>query len=483
MKNRTKRLISLLLIACILATLTGCSNNSQKSSSESSVSSGPNTSQANSPTSIKNSSPKNDTDLGLKNIKIDTTTAELTEEQQQVLEYFDDDYLTVPSYEFIRRYPDVFQDAQLKVWGTVAKIISWNSDTFQLILWLNVGPVEYEYYWDYPENNGAYILLTGASGSTAFMEGDTLLVYGRYTGIETVEVDGVSYTVPKINMQNAYFDKSSAPNDIYRYIPKFDLAFIKDVATSIFGDDFEIREPIQGIDIPEEQYWMWEEVCGTMPCFTVELEDQSNAKFSKYFFYTDISSEVYGGDRIQVATDAMGYSDIYRAIEFSADFEHYFLFTYDTSLETLTLEYYDSEFNKLWKREFTETTSAHYDYTKNNIYLAANNELYIINIETGEDTYEPTYIGEKMAIRKLEDGILLISGSKSDGVMKVGLDGSIIWKTNLADDTFSVDGIQVIGSKIVISQYFWSSMDNYGTHYLVIDNETGVIKQDAVSLS
>jgi hypothetical protein len=315
------------------------------------------------------------------------------------------------------------------------------------------------------------------------MEGDTLLIYGRYTGLETLEIDGTSYTVPNISAQSAYFDTSQAPNDIYRYIPKFDLSFVKGVATSIFGDDFEIREPIVGVDISQMQYDLWSEGCDAMPCFVVELENQSNAKFSKYFFYTDISSDVYGGDRIEVATDAMGNSNIYRAIEFSADFEHYFLFTYDTSLETLTLEYYDSDFNKIWKREFSETSSADYDYTKNNIYLVANNELYIINIETGEDTYAPSYIGAKLAIRKLEDGILLVSQSKSDGVMKVGLDGSIIWKTNLSEDTYLISGIQVIDDRIIISQYYWSSPSEHGTHYIVLNSETGEIKQDAVSMT
>lgn len=478
MSCHIKRIISFFLVIFMLITIVGCSGDATSSGT---LSSGTSNSQGGGTYRKSTSSPENDIDLGLKNIKIDITTTELTEAQRQVLEYFDDDYLSVPSYEFLRRYPGVFQDAQLCIWGTVAKVISWNSDSFELILLMDVGPVEYE--WGYEEYEGDYLLLTGESENVAYMEGDTLLVYGRYTGLETIEIDGTSYTIPKISMQGAYFDTSQAPNDIYRYIPKFDLSFVKGVATSIFGDDFEIREPIAGVDISEMQYEMWYEVCGAMPCFVVELENQSNAKFSKYLFYTDISSDVYGGDRIQVATDAMGNSNIYRAIEFSADFEHFFLFTYDTSLETLTLEYYDSEFNKIWKREFSETSSADYDYTKNNIYLVANNELYIINIETGEDTYAPSYIGEKLAIRKLEDGILLVSQSKSDGVMKVGLDGSIIWKTNLSDDTHSVEGIQVVDDRIIISQYYWSSPSDRGTHYLVLNSETGEIEQDAVSMT
>lgn len=431
-----------------------------------------------------NSTPENDTDIGLKNIKIDTAEMSLTDSQKAVLEYFDDDYLQVPSYEFLRRYPNVFQGAQLSVWGTVKKIISMDNDSYKLILWLDVGPVEYEYSYDYPEYEGQYVILTGKTANTWYMEGDTLEVYGRYTGVETIEVDGTSYTIPTVSVHSAYFDTSDAPNDIYRYIQKFDVNFIKTVATSIFGENIEVRKPIADVDLSQEQLDIWSEVCGedATPCFVAELENQSNAKFTKFFFYTDTNTEVYSGNRVEVGKDATAVSSIERSIEFAADFEHFFLFTYDTDLETLTLEYYDSDLNKIWKREFEETTSALYDYTKNNIYLVANNELYIINIETGEDTFEPTYVGAKMAIRKLTDGILMISESKSDGVMKSSLDGSILWKTNLSNDVLSVDGVQLVDNKIIFEQYYWESVEDFGTHYVVLNNEDGSIIEDAVAI-
>lgn len=62
----------------------------------------------------------------------------------------------------------------------------------------------------------------------------------------------------------------------------------------------------------------------------------------------------------------------------------------------------------------------------------------------------------------------------------MGLDGSLIWKTNLSSDTAAVAGVQIIEDRIVISQY---SSEDYTTHYLVIDNETGDIIQDAISIS
>jgi len=108
-----------------------------------------------------------------------------------------------------------------------------------------------------------------------------------------------------------------------------------------------------------------------------------------------------------------------------------------------------------------ETTSAQYDYTKNNIYLTANNELYIINIETGEDTYDSTYIGSKDAIRKVNEGILMISNDRSDGIIMADLDGSIKWKTNLENDVSDVEGLKIVDDRII---FCYSGMDKEETY-------------------
>jgi len=433
------------------------------------------------------STPENDTDMGLKNIKIDTAEHKLTEEQKAVLSFFDDDYLSVPDYEFLCRYPDVFENAEITFFGTVEKIISMNDESYEMLVLFDMGTVEYEYRSDFPEYDNHFVILTGKTGSTRFMEGDTLDVFGRYMSMETTSVDGTSYTVPKINVFNAILSDSN--NQYYTYTQKFDYTTVNTVASAIFGNDIEIRNPIIGTDVSQFQWDMWHmegvnEECS--PCFVVELENQTNAKFSKYYFFTGVNYDAMANGRI-VADDQQYLFDetmsaapsINRYFEFSADFSHFFLFTYDTSLETLKLEYYDSELNKIWKREFTETTSALYDYTKNNIYVSINNELYIINTETGEDTFEPLYVGEKEAVRKLSNGILLISASKSDGAMLVNTEGDMLWKTNLSDDVLWVDGIQVVEDKIV----FESTDTNGGTHYYVLNTENGNMIIDAIAMN
>jgi len=135
--------------------------------------------------------------------------------------------------------------------------------------------------------------------------------------------------------------------------------------------------------------------------------------------------------------------------------------------------------NKLREREFLGTTTAVYDYTKSNLYIVVNNELYIINTLTGEDTFTSSYVGEKVEVRKIDDGILMVSVDRTDGIMKVALDGSIIWKTDLTTNVESVDGLQFVGDNVVV-QY---TDENWNEHYSLINNDTGEILINAEAIS
>ncbi|MBU5436191.1 hypothetical protein [Pseudoflavonifractor sp. MSJ-37] len=432
-----------------------------------------------------NSSPENDTAMGLKNIKVDSSTVELTDEQKAVIEYFDEDYLQLTDYEFMRRYPDLFQGAQVSVYGAVIKVLSMDEDNYEIVIWANVVPYGMAYDEEAYKQmyGGQYIVLRGKTDPAGwYMENDVLMGYGRYTGVETVDIDGTSYTIPCVNVYHA----NQAAEDAGIIISeRFDAATVKTVAKTIFHD-IEFRKAALD-DFTEEtallllnttgggNYYSLEEaeesaaefgydLSDSLPYYTVELEDQSNANFTKFLFAKD------GGEIID-AKDPVFNDTIRRCVEFSADFEHYFVFTYDTSLEALKLGYYDKDLHKVWEREFEETTSAVYDYTKNNIYLVANNQLYVINTETGEDTFAPAYVGARMAIRKFEDGVLMVSASRSDGIVKSGLDGAIQWTANLIADVEDVGGVQLVDGNLVL-QY---TDETWEDHYALVNYETGEV--------
>lgn len=397
------------------------------------------------------SSATNDTDLGLKNIKIDLAQSNLTEEQQLVIKYFSRDYMFVNSIESFQRYPNIFDNSLIECYVSVAKVLKYDSDSYELLVYLIQSSNEYEEDYQIEER---YMVIKGKSSDTRYIQGDIILMEGRYVGVDTYDVDGTSLVIPTLNVHTGYIlDK----NDPYYYEPsRMNMKEVKQVAKCVFGEDITISNPDPNIDVMDS----------IAPYYVCTLDNQSTAKFSKYYFH----------ERSGTIEDAGNYN---RQLEFAADFEHFFLFSYDYDLETLTLEYYDNSLNKLWKREFEDTTSASYDYTKNNVYLTANNSLYVIDINTGEDTYTPTYIGNKREVRKLKDGILTISGNKSDGIIKTDLEGNIQWRLNLTNDANFVLGVQIIDDKIVVKLILGEYYEDYSEHYIVIDNEDGTLIQDA----
>ena len=419
-----RRWLALLLASCLLS-LSACGNNTtdsgEKSSNEDSSIAVKVTEEEQK--AYKSSSPENDTDIGLKNIKFDVAKAELTEDDLMVAEYFNHDYIFVNSIEALQRYNKIFDNSLIQSYVYVEKIISYEGDDYRMLVDMVETTNEMWSFESYIQDTRRMII-NGTSGDSRFIVGDIIQINGRYKGVTTESVDGVSLTVPEIDVHKAYMNGMDDP-DSWWYVEKplrYSAQDVKRIAKRIFGEDITVRkdEP-EDYGVPSQDYLGSEIENYSGPCYVVELDNQSNAKFSKYFF----------NDRNGTITDAVHPN---YEISFSGDYEHFFLFMYDPEMETLTLEYYDNGLNKIWKREFEETTSASYDVTKNNIYLVANNEMYFINIETGENTYEPLYVGNKVDVRKFDTGVLLISDSKSDAYMYVGLDGNMLWKTNSNDD-------------------------------------------------
>ena len=410
---------------------------------------------------------KEDTSLGLRNVKIDMTEAELTESQKLVVRYFDKDYFDVGStyyYEFIRRYPQIFQGSQLKATGVIIKILNQNEESFEVIVSMGASKA-YGYNWE--ELQEGWVLLKGRTDEQWFMEGDEILFRGRYIENQNISVDGISMMVPVINGYEYSLPTYSDIDD-----PKgnrFTYDEIKEIAAVIFGDAITVRE-----STPDEISSVFTETPEFMSTvYTVVLDNQSNAKFEKYMFDAE-------GGYITDLSDGYNwqYSTVRRTIEFAPDFNHFLLWSMDDSLEILTVEYFDKELNQIWKREFNDTTNAVYDYTMDNMYIVANNTLNIISMSTGEDTFEPVYVGDKLEIRKVSDGILLFSQSKSDAIMKTGNDGKIEWTSNLSEDITSLQEFQIIDNSGVMC--VWCSSDEYfGAKYIKFDLATGNVIQEA----
>ena len=395
-------------------------------------------------------SPADDTELGLMNVKIHNSS-NLNEVEKLIVQYFDTDYFRAP-YSSLQRYPQVYKDAQINFLCYVTKIIESNSEEYTAL-------VEYEayknaegFYWE----TGDYAVIKGTQSETRITEGDTLYLYGKYVDVNTYTVDGKSYTVPTVLVNRySYFSEYD------RVRPMYSQEEIRSMAKYIFGEDIKLRYTQYGdVAGSDYDYDLYEGLY-----YTAELDNQSNANFTKYLFFAG-----YGGYII----DCKSEYPVERNLTFSADFEHFYLEVFDKSLKIYTLECYDRNLKKVWSREFEQTTSSVIDYTKGHIYLVANGSMFIINAETGENAVDPKYVGAKSEIRKLEDGILLVSHKSSDAIMKTDLVGNVLWTANLSKDMREpstpedIPVVQLIGGNYVIQYEAVTNGHPDGTYTAVI---------------
>ncbi|MBQ3045351.1 MAG: zinc-ribbon domain-containing protein [Clostridia bacterium] len=395
--------------------------------------------------------PENDNALGLMNVKLRNEGVELSDIEKLIVQYFDTDYFRAP-YSSLQRYPQVYKDAQINFLCHITKIIESNAEEYTAL-------VEYEayknsegFYWE----TGDYAVIKGTQSETRIMEGDTLYLYGKYVDVNTYTVDGKSYTVPTVLVNRySYFSEYD------RVRPMYSMEEIRSMAKYIFGDDIKLRYTKYGdVAGSDYDYDLYEGLY-----YTAELDNQSNANFTKYLFFAG-----YGGYII----DCKSEYPVERNLTFSADFEHFYLEVFDKSLKVYTLECYDRDLKKIWSREFDQTTSSVIDYTKDHIYLVANGSMYIIDAKTGENAVDPKYVGAKSEVRKLEDGILLVSHKSADAVMKTDLSGNVLWTANLSKDMTEpsapedIPVVQLIGGNYVIQYNAVTNGYPDGTYTAVI---------------
>ena len=164
--------------------------------------------------------------------------------------------------------------------------------------------------------------------------------------------------------------------------------------------------------------------------------------------------------------------------------------THEESTKKLYMDYYDKDFNKIWGREFDykssdfDIYSTPMDYTASQLSVVIDNDLYLIDLTTGENVIEPVLVGNKIAISMLSDRILLIGNDNKDAIMMVDYKGNVIKKMNAdttMDSIYSAD-MQIVNNRIVIilsgskelDYYTEYSNTEYLKKYIVLDSEGNV---------
>ena len=401
---------------------------------------------------------------------VDDSELNLTDEQKEVLKYFDNDYFSVWNCEFLQRYPKIYKGAQLEISCSVAKVIKSTNEEFEALM------VIFDGYGDAPtlESTSNIFVLKTKQLDERLIEGDSLKLYGRYTDIGTYEVDGKSYTVPVINAINIVKTNSAESR-------RFDLDTITTVAKYIFGNDIKIRKPVSGTDFELGAHYIPEDFF-----YLVTLDNQSNANFKAFDIHQDYGYISYNYKHNDLP------DTVEKRLFISADFNHFIVSTYDSSTSHLYIDYFNDNFEKLWGREFSynsnESNMSPMDYTAKQMAFVIDNDLYLIDLETGENVIDPVLVGSKLGVVMLSDGILLIGDDTKDTIMKVSYDGQIIYKTNIETemDRFNSVCTQIVDGKMVIcisgqvgDPYY---AGDYKEKYIVL-NDDGSIELETEDIS
>ena len=394
------------------------------------------------------------------NLQIDDDNLKLTEDQKKLVEYYDNNYFSIRNYELLQRHPKLITGAKIQFWGTVEKVLNTDDENYEILVHFQQLAIGKEYSNDElnfigsgsRRNDDNYVVIKGkhstnitnnySTGSSfpdvdnkgRIIQFDKLTFYGRMTGIDEYEIDGKTNYYPTINAYRSREYVITADGDL---ACSFNLAFIKEIAKAIFGDNIKIEEG----DSTDEFHWY-------LPYYLVTLDNQSKSDFSSFEF----------GLRWGYIRDSRVSRDSERQFLISADFSHYLVLTYNKGVKICYLDYYDRDLNKEWGRSFDNADSITMDYTGNRIYLVADNDLYILNASTGDDAVSPSYVGEKIDLMVVEDGIILVGTGVKDNVMKTDLEGNIIWKTSL---NVNMEGclLQVLDGNYVLqtSEYGWDA--------------------------
>lgn len=391
----------------------------------------------------------------------------LTEIQKEILKYFDNGYLFCDIAN-LQKYSQIFEKAKIATTGGVVKVLKSTNDEFEALVFED----EFGYYFgEYPtdqysldESNWRLYIVKGAQLNERLVENDFINTYGRYEGVETREINGNTYILPVINAINV----NRFGEDTYS------IETIRTVANHIFGKNIKITQPEDTIETNYLEDLFWRDLSED---YLVTLDNQSNANF-KAFNMSKTSGEITYNE-----TNKDLYASVIKRLFISSDFQHFIVTTYDINLKYVYIDYFDKDLNKLWAREFAYNSNdlnnlSPMDYNSTQMSIVIDNDLYLINTETGKNIIEPVLVGSKTKILIMSDGIILIGKENKDLIMKVDFKGKILYRIDGDTKLTNIDStqIQIVNGKLLIcingqDENALSEEDELIKKYMVITND------------
>ena len=121
------------------------------------------------------------------------------------------------------------------------------------------------------------------------------------------------------------------------------------------------------------------------------------------------------------------------------------------------------------------------DYTNEKMSIVIGNDLYLIDLETGENIIEPVIVGTKMKINIFDDGIILIGNENKDTIMKVDFNGNILYRVDADTSMTGIDNVytQIVNDKLIVRITGRKAIDDGSREYLekyIVLNDDGTIE-------
>ena len=380
----------------------------------------------------------------IKNISFANMNADdenLDKNQQEIVNYFDNDYLWA-NVANLQKYPQIFKNTKIRTIAGVVKILKSTENEFEALMY------EDEFgYWFGPNTTGQFSLAEAAPNTLFILKGeqlnerltayDYIEIRGRHIDVETREIDGISYTIPVISSINI----NKPGEDIYS------ISTIRTVAEHIFGKDIKITT---ADDIEHKfGYYTYTE---KPSYYLVTLDNQSNANFKAFNISKNEGMITYNEEHNDVP------ESVVKKLFISSDFNHFIVTTYDSSLKYVYIDYFDKQLNKLWGREFQYNSNdlsnlSPMDYNLNQMAIVVDNDLYLIDLNTGENIIQQMLVGEKTKVIMMDDGIILIGTENKDLIMKVDFKGNILYRINGDTELTSIYSTesQIVDGKLLIN--------------------------------
>lgn len=467
-KNKKKKIIVPIIVAIIIIALVAIiillvlklNNNSTQTDSN-----------------AKNENSENKQEIQTMSFKsMDATDTSLTDDQRAIALFFDEDYFFLETYEELVRYADMLKNINISSYCQVNTILSSDDETFEAVCqWAPSN----EALWGGEVELTNPIIIKGKKPEKMVMQGDNIALKGKLLGAETRNINGESKYLPVIEIIEMGDDYLWYTDDTIRQISKL-----------VFGDNIKVRRPTEEetFDMVNDYFYNYQD-----HIWLVELENQSNLNFKVF--------DIWQSDPRGVITYNALYNQgiekdyLNKKLYITPDLQKYIVFDMSVADKYVYISVYDRNLNKLWQREISNASELTWDATNSNLVFVSDNDFYNINIETGEDIFNPVFVGKKADIRIVDNGYILISHESDDSVMFLDTNGNIKNKFDITLGTKDQPNQEIYNNYIQkldnnyvilyniydIDKYndygMYTSQEIFSSKYVIIDENGNKIKE------